>query len=245
MAQPYKIGIIAALEREIQELLSTFSSVQGLPGTRFRCYSQDNVFVICAGIGQKAAAAAAEALIQVIQPNLLASVGFAGALDPSLHVGDVVLPATVLSEETGRAYRAISGAGVLVSIGGIAGAKRKAALRQSYNAQIIDMEAVAVAASAERAGIPFLALKAISDEADVTLPDLSGFIAENGKFNYLKFLAHLAFHPGQWPAIRLLAKNSAIAAKALNGKLKEYISRGEFGRMAKLVEVPQFKVKSE
>lgn len=245
MAQPVKIGIVAAMEREVQGLLSGFGPPRVLTGTRFRCYSQGNTSIVSAGIGKKAAAAAADTLIEVIKPDLLVSVGFAGALDPSLRVGDVIIPKTIVSEETGQIYRSVAGEGALVSANSIAGAEQKARLRQAYKAQAVDMEAFAVAASAERAGIPFLALKAISDGAEITLPDLGGFIAENGGFKYLKFVAHLAIHPGQWPEIRLLARNSSIAAQKLSEKIKEYMSEGEFERLAKLVEAPQFKVKSE
>ena len=60
-------------------------------------------------------------------------------------------------------------------------------LRTQYGADAIDMEA-AGAAGGGRHGIPFLAVKAISDEDDFAMPDLEPYIDAQGLFHTLRFV---------------------------------------------------------
>src|SRR5579864_9366433 len=97
-----RIAIVAALEREVRPLIKGWRvSQKEADGRRFRFFEQGNSVVVCAGIGAEAARRAAEAVIAVYAPTVIYSAGFAGALDPTLKVGDVVQPRKVVNANDG------------------------------------------------------------------------------------------------------------------------------------------------
>jgi adenosylhomocysteine nucleosidase len=124
------------------------------------------------------------------------SFGVAGGLDPSLKTGDVVVATEVmagdtkfladmaLNEEmiasaalkrslmTRRRRRVVRG--LLAGVERVVAASdRKAALHSETGAAAVDMESHIAAAYAAQAGIPFAALRVISDPAHRALPELA------------------------------------------------------------------------
>src|ERR1700685_4673698 len=101
------IAMIAALEREVSGLTKSWVRVERQHQGRnflFLCceeHEREQMIVVCGGIGLEAARRAAEAVIALYSPNRLLSVGFAGALDTSLHVGDIFAPAVVIDARDG------------------------------------------------------------------------------------------------------------------------------------------------
>ena len=93
----------------------------------------------------EAARRAAEAVIARYHPELVCSVGFAGALHPDLRVGDIVTPAVVVDARDGSRIEIPGGKEVLVTFMAVAGAAQKTNLAQAYGAQAVDMEAAGVA----------------------------------------------------------------------------------------------------
>ncbi len=97
-----KVAIVAALEREVSGLTKNWTRVEREhEGRSFIFFERDEMVVVCGGIGLDPARRAAEAVITLYRPNVLQSVGFAGALDASLHVGDVFAPAVVIDARDG------------------------------------------------------------------------------------------------------------------------------------------------
>ena len=215
-------AIVAALEREIWPLVKDWPGVErDHDGRKFRFYRNDHVVVVCGGIGSTAARRAAEAAIILFRPEMVESVGFAGALKPTLRVGEVLTPAQVIDATDGSSVQTGEGAGVLVTCSSIAGVEQKEKLGRSYAADAVDMEAAAVAKAAEARGVRFRVVKAISDENDVTLPDVEKFVQPDGRFNTVRFAMHVAIRPWLWLAVVHLAANSAKAAEALCNRLRE------------------------
>jgi hypothetical protein len=92
------------------------------------------------------------------------------------------------------------------------------------------MEAAAVAEVAAQAGLPFVAVKAISDSLRFPMPDLSRFIDGGGSFAKGKFLFHTALRPGSWATIAQLARNSSLATRKLCTRLQHLIDNEELTR---------------
>jgi adenosylhomocysteine nucleosidase len=173
-------------------------------------------------MGFEAARRATEAIIALYQPSLVLSVGFAGALDESLSVGDVVEAGCVVDARDGSRTD-VGGDGVLiVSFPAVASAAQKAKLAKSYGARAVDMEAAAVAKGAEARGLRFAAVKAISDDVGFAMPPMDSFIGPDGSFLTRSFVLYAAKRPFIWPDVFRLARNSARAARALASKLTQY-----------------------
>jgi adenosylhomocysteine nucleosidase len=225
-----RIAIIAAMEREVRPLIRSWN-VRTLEhgGRRYRLFENGQAVLICAGIGPEAARRATEAVIQEVHPVRVISVGFAGALDGSLQVGQVLEPRTVINAADGVRTEVGSGEGILVSSSTAAGKEQKIRLTKAYGASAVDMEAAAVAQGAQARGVEFGALKAISDAADFRLPAMdrfvADFVADDGSFRSVRFACHVARRPWLWGTTIALARNSSKASRALCGALVSYLGR--------------------
>jgi adenosylhomocysteine nucleosidase len=222
-----KIAIVAALEREVSGLTRGWSRLQQeYQGRSFIFFERDEIVLVCGGIGVQAARRAAEAVIALYRPTLVQSVGFAGALHPGLRVGDVFAPAVVIDARDGSRAEVDGGEGTLVTFMTVAGAEQKANLARAYQAQAVDMEAAAVAATARAHGIGFAATKVISDELDFEMPGIDRrmdrFIDAQGRFRTLNFALFVALRPWLWRRVAMLAGNSRKAAKALGQHLERF-----------------------
>jgi adenosylhomocysteine nucleosidase len=137
----------------------------------------EEVLVAHTGVGPAAAAENVAALLAVHRPRLLISTGFAGGLDPRLAVGDLIVatnfsaPAPVAQSRLLLAGHTRAHFGALTSQPHPAeSVPEKAALARATGALAVDMETASVADACARAGVPLLAVRAISDPAREPLP---------------------------------------------------------------------------
>jgi adenosylhomocysteine nucleosidase len=222
LSESYKVAIVAALEREVWPLINGWPSKrERFDGREFKFYERDSVAVVCGGIGPEAARRASEAIICLYHPALVISAGFAGALDPTLEVGHTFTTRSIIDASDASRTDCGIGEGVLISFADVADIDQKAKLGAAYGAQAVDMEASAVARSAEAHGVTFLACKAISDTSCTALPPIGRFIGPDGKFHALNFVAYVAIRPWLWARAHQLASNSQLAAKNLCAMLAE------------------------
>ena len=155
------------------------------------------------------------ALLSVVDPDTIRGVisfGVAGGLDPALRSGDVVVATEVLSGDTrfladmALNEEMVAGATLRrrkIVRGGLAGVEQviaakacKAALRSETGAAAVDMESHIAAAYAAKAGIPFAALRVISDPAHRALPELAKTaVKPNGDIDLRKVLRGVARNP--------------------------------------------------
>jgi adenosylhomocysteine nucleosidase len=226
-------AIVAALEREVEPLLEDWTRTEREHGgTRFRFYERpltesSRAVLVCGGIGPVAARQAAEAACALYHPRVLVSTGYAGALSPEHRVGDVLVASAVIDVMHGKTHPCRGYDGIVVSSPGIAGAEEKAALREKFSAEAVDLEAAAVAQVAAERSVEFHAVKVISDESSVRLPPFARFI-EHGQFRTGRFLLYVAARPWLWPAVARLAGDSALAAENLSRALAERLESGDW-----------------
>ena len=220
-----RIAIVAAMEREVAPLIRKWQ-VRMIEhgGRRYQLFESGDASLICAGVGPEAARRATEAILQEVRASHILSVGFVGALDPALRVGEVFEPRTVINAGDGTRVDTGCGQGTLVSFSTIAGREQKEKLRDAYSAAAVDMEAGAVAQGADLRGVGFGALKVVSDEAGFVMPPVENFIKADGSFRAARFALYVAVRPWLWGATLELARNSARASNALCAALEQYLS---------------------
>jgi adenosylhomocysteine nucleosidase len=166
---------------------------------------------------------AAQRLVDAGATALL-SLGIAGALDPSLRPGAVLIPATVVSGTQrhsanrvlaerlgGTTWHIIVGADAVVPT-----PQQKARLREQTGAAALDMESGAVARVAAASGLPFAVLRVICDPAERTLPPAALIAPDaHGSIRVRRVCHSLIVQPGQLPALIALAIDAAKARRAL------------------------------
>lgn len=141
------------------------------------------VAIIESGVGQKAAAKATAEAIKFYQPKWVISAGFAGGLDDRLKRGHIVMADEVVSaageklatdlrldRESLAATKGLH-IGRLLTVDSILRepAERRR-LAEKQGAIACDMESFAVAATCRERGVPFLAVRIVSDAVDDELP---------------------------------------------------------------------------
>lgn len=222
MPAPCKVAIVAALEREVWPFIKNWAFTRNeFDGREFKFYKNGPMVVVCGGIGPEAARRASEAIIGFYHPAVVISAGFAGGLDPALEVGHTFTARYVIDSSDGSRTDIGTGQGVLISVADIAEVEQKAKLGEAYGAHAVDMEAAAVARTAEAHGLKFLACKVISDTSGSSLPPIARFVGSDGKFGTLGFLAYIAVRPWLWAKVRRLASDTAMAASKLCAVLAE------------------------
>jgi len=220
-----KIAIVAALEREVWPLVKDWPRTEtNFAGRSYRFFAREDTVVVCGGIGAEAARRAAEAIIGLYRPALVISAGFAGGLDPALATGDALRPRHILNGGDGSRTDAGIGEGLLISFPHVAGPEQKAKLRQAYGAQAVDMEASAVAQSAQAHRVKFMACKVIFDTSGTALAPFELFVGDDGAFRVLRFLGYVAVRPWLWPKVGRWAREAARAATNLCAALTEMSS---------------------
>lgn len=226
-----KIAIIAAIERELWPLIKSWPTTTfEHDGREFTFYKSEYAVAVCSGMGAEYGRRAAEAIIVRYSPELLISAGVAGALVPKLHVGDTVFPAVVIDARDGSRHEtsirdAAMGKSplartVLVSSPDVAGTAQKRQLAKSYGAHAVDMEGASVARAAQVHNLPFLAVKAISDEVNFEIYELNRFI-RNGQFETKLLVFYLLPRPWLWLKMIRLARNTQLASHNLCAWLRE------------------------
>ena len=151
------------------------------------------------------------------RPGVILSCGVAGALDPLLRPGDVVIDGD--DAVIALLHAALPSASVGKVVGSdtiVARAADKRALIGRSRAMAVDMETHVAARVAVRTGSPFGVVRAITDTAEEDLPPgaLVGMRPDGG-MALGAVLASLARHPGQLPALIRTGRQADRAFAAL------------------------------
>lgn len=216
-----EIALVAALEREVWPLVRSWRRVdREHDGRCFRFFEAANRVAVCGGMGAEAARRATEAVIMLYRPSMVQSVGFAGALDKGLRIGQILEPRYVIDASDGSRVDTGSGVGTVVSFRSVASPGQKARLATAYGAQAVDMEAAAVARGTEAHGLRFAAVKVISDDQGLPMPDMERFTDRDGRLREWALAAHAALRPWLWFSVISLGRNSSKASHALSEHLQ-------------------------
>jgi adenosylhomocysteine nucleosidase len=221
-----RTAIVAAMSGELKPLVRGWQH-KSHNGIHTWAHRDDNLYVAaCAGTGQ-AAATRAFAEIEKDSPiDLVFSIGWAGALTPDLAPGTSHNVAGVIDVQTGERFRCDAGAGELwlATSPKVADEAEKRRLASTYNAALVDMEAAAIARLAQMRGIPFYAIKGISDPLNAKLPDFNRFLSAQGQFQLFRFGIFAAIRPWYWPSLARMGENSRRASQRITESLFNFLN---------------------
>lgn len=235
------ITLFAALELEVRGLVRRMERVEhrrvdGFP-VAVGSLAGSPALLCRTGMGPRAGEAAASVLSRY-RPSAVLSLGMGGALSPQLRRGDLVLctqthlagkpaegPRGALPSDRAllaAAQRAAVEAGIPFQVGDaltvaqvVARPAEKAALRSSTTLDVVEMEGYWVAAVAHRLGLPFLAVRSISDIAVDPLPELPGLITPEGEMRVGRALLCVLRRPSLLPGLARMAIGSRRAVANL------------------------------
>lgn len=241
--EPPPIALIVALAQERRVLQRCLTSVQGWRTEESRGFagrlSREPILLIQAGIGYERARRALLTACRRFSVRGAISLGFAGGLADGLRPGDLVCPGVVIRDDgrTGQAlavapvYAAVAAAlsavriplvdGPLLSVDSpLCTPEAKRAAHRRTGAVGVDMEAAGVAEAAESLGMPWLAIKAVVDTVDDSLPRfLSACTTPQGDLRWGRLFWSLTVASHR-RAFRQLARASSMAAQSLQRGLK-------------------------
>ncbi len=219
-----RVGIVSALAAEARALGRPCAASLGV--RRLAA----GMLLVVSGIGPSAAPAAARALASE-GVTALASFGMAGALDPALGCGTVVLPEWVMAADgpplpTSATWReqvrralparcASRGGELLSSLEPIGSASEKKALWRATGAAAVDMESAAIAQIAAERSLPFIAVRVIVDLSTDELPRAVIAASRGGRLAPGRLLAGILCAPGDLGTLLRLSARYRCARSVL------------------------------
>jgi adenosylhomocysteine nucleosidase len=225
MVSGQRVLLVAAEPREFHGLLRFCSGVRKLAWpvdwARYAECQGRQFWMAANGAGAALAGAATEVGCTVCRPDVIVSMGFCGALDPELRIGEIFVATAILG--TGHASlpqlekAAPHAVGPLASIDHVAQTSaEKADLRKS-GAAAVEMEAAGVAARASAHHVRFYCVRSITDLAgqDFVL-DFNKALRSDGHFGTINLLTSAFENPRQaFPELFRLRRSSLIATRTL------------------------------
>ena len=210
------ILIVAALKRELGALARA---------------AHKELILLDTGEGPRNAERTLRTWLAANHPRAVIHIGFAGALSPRLRAGDVVLARAVrFANESFDASKSslfqiatqVQGAhiGIAITLDEIVG---EAAAKQKLAATLsgdeigwVDMESAAVARVCREMDIPFLIVRAISDELAEDLPlDFNRCRAADGRVSTRRLMLAVLRRPRAIRGLLRLQRHAAMCAEHL------------------------------
>lgn len=243
--------VVAALEEELKTGLVLCRQEERIPNRKISAWQAEfngkKIAFLKTGVGPKRAAASLEEALHAIPCSHLLAVGYAGALDPGLKLGDLVAVGRALAFSLGEDTHdwdhirldgtfGLANRDFLVEIAKIAGLHacagdvltspyvlgnpaHKRILYDKFHASIVDMETAALARVAAQLSVPFGCVRVVSDEAG------DSFLAP---FSYdpstrLPARARKLASTGVGKIYRKWKTNTSVARKGLGKFLERYL----------------------
>lgn len=247
---PGPIAIIAALRDELKDFSEplvprqvTFERPTTLVETSFE---DQELILVQTGIGRDNVFKSLSFLFERYDPSLLISTGYAGATDPKLASGDLVIGTEVrvlnpdVESVTGSTKPFLQKAQTILEKKGwshhlgplltvdrvVAEPHEKAFLGTRSGAMALDMESAEVGRWAVKRKKPFLAVRAILDPVSLPLPDWEQFLGLDQNLVPAKIIAFALKNPLQLMQLPRFQRLAAMARTTIARFLRLYLNGG-------------------
>lgn len=226
MVSGQRLLLIAAEPREFSGLLRFCRNVKRLGWPVHAAWSADlngrEVLLVANGAGRRRAAEAVDVASSMGKLDLICNMGFCGALENGMEIGDIFVAGRV---QTGDAeYAAVKPqstrphhAGVLASIDRVAQTAGEKRDLRARGASAVEMEAAGVAAKAAELGVPFYCVRSVTDLADEGFRlDFNAALRPDGRFDTMRLIAASCRRPvSLLPELVRLGRRCRTASRTL------------------------------
>ena len=213
----------------------------------FGKYQGRNIVLVRTGVGRKRAQNATQQVIDKFNPEVIISMGYAGALTEGLNVGDMFVASTILSPESDSnsfemddpknlkwlelAKNTPPPENVKLKIGRLITVdmvvhtpKAKKELGSRFRAEAVEMETLEIALLTRVNKIAFISIRGISDAVNHELIDCSSFLSSDGELSKLRAGWYVLTHPKSLKNAFSLRSNTQIATQNLTDFISRLIS---------------------
>lgn len=247
-------GIVVAVQEELKAFLRRMprAEVESVGGISFYRGSMGGQAVILAksGMGWERAEKAAHHLLTQYRPDVLIIAGFCAGLEMALAPGTLVVVTEVLDSVDSIPQRAegrhlypdgmvqeqvehVLLPGVTIHCGKLVTAAQvvvsTADKREQYrnfdSPAALDMETAGAARASKEAGVPWGAIRAVTDGYDDSLPfDFQKYAdSQTGEVNPARLAVAALLHPSRIPALLRLGQRAALAGRNLAAFVETYL----------------------
>ena len=213
----------------------------------FGKYQGRNIVLVRTGVGRKRAQNATQQVIDKFNPEVIISMGYAGALTEGLNVGDMFVASTIFSPESDSnsfemddpknlkwlelAKKTPPPENVKLKIGRLITVdmvvhtpNAKKELGSRFRAEAVEMETLEIALLARVNKIAFISIRGISDAVNHELIDCSSFLGSDGELSKLRAGWYVLTHPKSLKNAFSLRSNTQIATQNLTDFISRLIS---------------------
>ena len=205
------IVLISATETEVNGLLKALTDIKKTSISSITIFEGKfldiNIVIAIAGVGIRKARNCTNTLIKKYKPKNIISAGFAGALNPKLKLGDLLIADWVsILKNTGKisldnelpyiAYKYIKG-GILTESSFVNEKNKKLDLFVKSGADIVDMETWAIADAAQKLDTGVISVRAVSDSTNQHLPRMEQIFNRESDFDTKKAFGYFKSNPGE------------------------------------------------
>ena len=213
----------------------------------FGKYQGRNIVLVRTGVGRKRAQNATQQVIDKFNPEVIISMGYAGALTEGLNVGDMFVASTIFSPESDSnsfemddpknlkwlelAKKTPPPENVKLKIGRLITVdmvvhtpKAKKELGSRFRAEAVEMETLEIALLTRVNKIAFISIRGISDAVNHELIDCSSFLGSDGELSKLRAGWYVLTHPKSLKNAFSLRSNTQIATQNLTDFISRLIS---------------------
>ena len=213
----------------------------------FGKYQGRNIVLVRTGVGRKRAQNATQQVIDKFNPEVIISMGYAGALTEGLNVGDMFVASTIFSPESDSnsfemddpknlkwlelAKKTPPPENVKLKIGRLITVdmvvhtpKAKKELGSRFRAEAVEMETLEIALLARVNKIAFISIRGISDAVNHELINCSSFLDSDGELSKLRAGWYVLTHPKSLKNAFSLRSNAQIATQNLTDFISRLIS---------------------
>ncbi len=205
------------------------------------CRDDTEWFAVVFGLGKSGVDRGLRSAIEIVQPNRVILIGFSGALDPAMKVGELVNVEHVVRYTDGHDFLLINKNKPPQTLGEggryegdaslwtveqpVVTQADKAGMRDQGSIPLVDMESSFAAALCVRCELPLRIWRAVSDTAGESIPaGLIDSLRPNGTVDVMRAVRFLALRPWHWRRAMRLRKNAQRAAASLIEAIRREMS---------------------